>query len=212
MEKTTFIILKHDKMAGEAISHFLVTKGLSCTGCYTENETAYQAALKFNPAFFITEADLPGQNGYDLVRKVKTLARIECIVFSSSSGAFKYEATTVNVSGYVSHNANLEEVFECIQTIQQGRRYISPDIQNLQIYSVPEPNLRRLGEQERNALRLLAQGLENEEIATTLNIMHTTLSSHYRNIKEKLGLHSTRQLTIFAAQNFLKKPINTANK
>lgn len=176
-------------------------------GCFSESEPALEAAISVKPDFFVTEADLAGRNGYDVVRRLKSLIRVECIICASDSGAYKYEAITVNMSGYVSSAGGLQEIIECIQTIQKGQPYVSPALLDLLNHPTVQPMLRRLGEQERNVLRLLAQGLENDDIADKLGIKSITLNSHYKHLKEKLGLQSTRQLIVFAAQNFLKKPI-----
>ncbi|MEZ0487510.1 LuxR C-terminal-related transcriptional regulator [Fibrella aquatica] len=206
------MLLRNDRLAGEAISHFLLTKGLQCLGTHTDQNDAYQAAIRTTPDFFITEADLIGTNGYELVRLLKTQLKIDCIICVSSSATYKYETFNINMSGYVSPEGGIQEILECIHTIQLGKRYISSYLSEILMPQTALPLLRRMGDQEINVLRLLACGLENEDIASKLNIKLFTLNTHFKNIKTKLNLSTTRQLAIFAAQNFLKKPITSTIK
>ena len=210
MSTKTFILLRTDRLTAEAVSHFLSANGLRCLSTHTDQDEAYQATIRDNPDFFITEVDLVGNNGYELVRLIKMKSKVDCIICVSSSGTYKYETFNINMSGYVSPEGGIKEILECVQTIQLGKRYISPYLSDVLMPQTALPLLRRMGNQEINVLRLLACGMENEEIAFKLNIKTVTLNSHFKNLKEKLNLTTTRQLTIFAAQNFLKRSI-TAN-
>ena len=59
-----------------------------------------------------------------------------------------------------------------------------------------------LSVREQDILGLLAKGLSSKEIANALLISIHTVSNHRRNICQKLGLHSTRELVLFAARSF----------
>ena len=60
------------------------------------------------------------------------------------------------------------------------------------------PAVDTLSEREREIVRLVAYGLSNKEIADRLNLSFHTVTTHRRNISEKLNIHSTAALAIFA--------------
>ena len=64
--------------------------------------------------------------------------------------------------------------------------------------NVPEDNVRKLSEREKEVLRLMVKGLINKEIAKELEISMTTVIFHRNNICEKLQTRSVGKLTIFA--------------
>ena len=64
--------------------------------------------------------------------------------------------------------------------------------------NVPEDNVRKLSEREKEVLRLMVKGLINKEIAKELEISMTTVIFHRNNICEKLQTRSIGKLTIFA--------------
>lgn len=60
------------------------------------------------------------------------------------------------------------------------------------------PGVDALGEREKEIVRCVAKGLSNKEIADLLCLSVHTVATHRRNISNKLGIHSTAGLTIFA--------------
>jgi two-component system NarL family response regulator len=60
-----------------------------------------------------------------------------------------------------------------------------------------------LGQREQEVLRLLADGKRSSEIASSLGISPATVDVHRRNIKHKLGLHTTAELIRYAIREGL---------
>lgn len=60
------------------------------------------------------------------------------------------------------------------------------------------PAVETLSEREREIVKWVAHGLSNKEIADRLNLSFHTITTHRRNISEKLNIHSTAALAIFA--------------
>jgi two-component system NarL family response regulator len=66
-----------------------------------------------------------------------------------------------------------------------------------------EPRVPRLTEREMEVLRLVAQGLNNRDIAKELFISENTVKNHIRNILEKLHLHSRMEAVVYAVREKL---------
>ncbi|WP_266364334.1 response regulator transcription factor [Tellurirhabdus rosea] len=204
----SFLLLQAYTSKAQSISDALTGGGYVSCGIFCEPAPALEHLASQQPDFFLTESYLAGVNGYELVRQAKQLCRADCVMRVSDTGLSTHEALTTNLSGYLTPGAGPEEYLTCLRHIRQGRRYVSPALMDWlrDTSSHPEkgaPLLRRLSDREKQVLRLLADGLENDAIADALGISSTTLTSHFANLKQKLGLTTTRQLVIYAARHSL---------
>ena len=111
-------------------------------------------------------------------------------------------AVEAGAMGYLLKDSSIDEVAQAIRVVSDGQSLISPSmaIKLLDEFKqmsrsdrqqVPTP---RLTERELEVLKLVAQGLNNREIAKRLFISENTVKNHIRNILEKLHLHSPRRL------------------
>jgi len=102
------------------------------------------------------------------------------------------------------------EVTTAIQSVVQGKMYLSPGITHLvvedYIRHVPEneePGRHGLTAREREVLQLIAEGLSTKAIAAAMNLSEKTIEGHRQKIMDKLNLHSIAQLTKFAIREGL---------
>jgi DNA-binding NarL/FixJ family response regulator len=114
-------------------------------------------------------------------------------------------------SGYLLKDSSIDEVAQAVRVVADGQSLISPSmaIKLLDEFKqmsrtdrshVPTP---RLTERELEVLRLVAQGLNNREIAKQLFISENTVKNHVRNILEKLQLHSRMEAVMYAVREKL---------
>jgi DNA-binding NarL/FixJ family response regulator len=114
-------------------------------------------------------------------------------------------------SGYLLKDSSIDEVAQAVRVVADGQSLISPSmaIKLLDEFkqmsrsdrsAVPTP---RLTERELEVLRLVAQGLNNREIAKQLFISENTVKNHVRNILEKLQLHSRMEAVMYAVREKL---------
>ena len=130
---------------------------------------------------------------------------------ASDEEADLYEAVKNGASGYLLKDSSIDEVAQAVRVVADGQSLISPSmaIKLLDEFkqmsradrtSVPTP---RLTERELEVLRLVAQGLNNREIAKQLFISENTVKNHVRNILEKLQLHSRMEAVMYAVREKL---------
>lgn len=199
MKKQSFVILKKDRLVADTICRALEDAGYESFGCFTQTNEAIETATARNPDYFLTETDLPDNNGYSVIRQVKQRVKVDCIIRTTGRKKNMQDALQTNVSGYLhAVNSGIDELLICLKTIQQGKRYISSDIElPLNSGAIQEiENLNNLSERERTVLKLMLQGTENEQIASVLNMSVHTLNSHLTHMKAKLGVNTTRQLVV----------------
>lgn len=199
MKKYTFILLKRDQLVADSIGRALEEKEYTSWGCFTQADMAIAAALGQQPDFFLTETDLPGASGYDVIRQVKQLVKTDCIIRTTGQRRHIQDGVNTNVSGYLhAVESGMEELFLCLQTIRQGNRYISPAIDlplsTRAVQEQSEPG--SLSERERAVMHQLSKGTENELIAQLLFMSVHTLNTHLSHLKVKLNVSTTRELVV----------------
>ena len=103
------------------------------------------------------------------------------------------EALEAGVRGFVLKEAPLADVARAIQTVGAGGVYVDPALAGALASSDRAGPLKLLSQREREVLRLLADGLRNEEIGRRLHIASETARAHIRNAMRKLGAGTRTQ-------------------
>jgi two-component system NarL family response regulator len=87
-----------------------------------------------------------------------------------------------------------------IRIVHNGQQYVSPTVARKLVERMNNPVL---SERELEVLRLMAQGLSNQDIGTALNIGESTVKSHVTRILSKLGVSDRTQAVIVAVKRGL---------
>lgn len=174
-----------------------------------EANSAEQALdfLKTNEIdLLITDFNLPGMDGLSLVRLVKKInPRTKVIVLSMHDETHLVkEVLKEGVDGYVLKNDSHKELRQAIQNVQEGKIYLSNNINRIIINSLNFPEEDRLlTDREREILKLIAKEFSNKEIAEQLFISERTVETHRKNIFRKTKTSSLVGLIKFAYANNL---------
>ncbi|MBV9389664.1 MAG: response regulator transcription factor [Chroococcidiopsidaceae cyanobacterium CP_BM_ER_R8_30] len=114
-----------------------------------------------------------------------------------------YQGLYSGAKGYLLKDAEPEELLRAIRAVDQGQKYIPPQIgaKLLERMATPE-----LSEREVEVLRLLAQGKSNQEIAKALNVVEGTVKFHLNKILSKLGVSDRTQAVIAAFRRGIASP------
>lgn len=114
-----------------------------------------------------------------------------------------YQGLYSGAKGYLLKDAEPEELLRAIRAVNQGQKYIPPQIgaKLLERMATPE-----LTEREFEVLRLLAQGKSNQEIAKALNVVEGTVKFHLNKILSKLGVSDRTQAVIAAFRRGIVSP------
>jgi DNA-binding NarL/FixJ family response regulator len=159
------------------------------------------------PHVVVMDVAMPELNGIDTTRKIKAEnPQIGVIALSMfADKRYVIGMLEVGASGYVLKSGAAAELVQAIETVSQGRKYLSPEIAELVVNGflnrenpVAHPEKSVLGDREREVLQLIAEGYSSKEIAQKLDISPITADTHRRNIMKKLELHSIAELTKYA--------------
>ncbi len=174
---------------------------------------ATELAASAVPDVILMDVRMPKRSGIEACIAIKDVAPTARIIMLTVSDeeADLYDAVKNGASGYLLKDSSIDEVAQAIRVVADGQSLISPSmaIKLLDEFKqmsrsdrqqVPSP---RLTDRELEVLKLVAQGLNNREIAKRLFISENTVKNHVRNILEKLQLHSRMEAVMYAVREKL---------
>jgi len=174
---------------------------------------ATELAASTVPDVILMDVRMPKRSGIEACIAIKEEAPNARIIMLTVSDeeADLYDAVKNGASGYLLKDSSIDEVAQAVRVVADGQSLISPSmaIKLLDEFKqmsrsdrqqVPTP---RLTDRELEVLKLVAQGLNNREIAKRLFISENTVKNHVRNILEKLQLHSRMEAVMYAVREKL---------
>ncbi|HVW72921.1 MAG TPA: response regulator transcription factor [Rhizomicrobium sp.] len=161
-------------------------------------EAALEAVAAKTFALVILDLNLPGLGGLELLRRIiRQAPGVPVLIFSQHTEAiYATRALETGARGFVSKNANPEELLDAVETILNGGVAIEKDVAaEMAAHDLAEDAyLRPLTERDLEILRLLSAGDSLSEIADKLGIAYKTVANTLSRIKEKLGVGQTSEL------------------
>jgi len=157
------------------------------------------------PSITLMDINMPQIDGIQTSKKaLKAHPNLKIITLSMFSDLIHYsKMIEVGVKGFVVKNANKEELYEAIKSVDEGSVYFSPEImQKMNFYT--QKNLRnyqnKLSQRELEILHLLCIGKKTKEIAAILFISTKTVEAHRYNIFKKANVRNIAELIIWAVR------------
>ncbi len=153
------------------------------------------------PDVILMDINLPDKSGIDLCKEVKSkYPAIQIIGLSSfNQQSFIQKMMDNGASGYVLKNATREELMEAVETVMQGRKFLSQEAVST-ILKNDDSKIPVITRREKEVLLLIAEGLTNVEIGEKLFISTTTVDTHRKNLMTKFEAKNTAALIRMAAQ------------
>ena len=166
-----------------------------------DNSQAFINAVEnFQPDVAILDVSMPGGDGFITARKVLERQPELPIVFLSmySEPSYLDQAVQVGAKAYLSKRLPAQDLLSAIRTVLEGGILLTPSQDGLP--RVPSGK-NDLTTRQREVLRLIALGCSAKDIANQLSISVRTAEFHRAAIMQRLGLHSTAQMTRYAIAN-----------
>lgn len=153
------------------------------------------------PDIIIMDINMPEMDGLETLERLNQLdPDMKVIILSMhSSREYVMRAVKNGAKGYLLKDVPLEDVIAAIEAINRGSTYFSSAASKLLFEDFDGRNV-VLTNQEKRVLTFIAKGLSNKLIARELDISVRTAETHRRNIKRKLKLSSTAELTTYALE------------
>ena len=171
-------------------------------------------ADELRPRVVLMDLRMPDLDGPDATRAIlerHPSTRVVALTVMSED-ADVAAALEAGACGFLAKDTPIEDVAAAVRAAGQGAAWLSPRAAEVVLGRLrraevePEPDLgsvEELSTRELDVLRLIARGMENAEIAETLNISPRTVKNHVSNILAKLGVPSRVQAAIYAVRRGL---------
>lgn len=164
----------------------------------------FQKLKENNWDILILDIDLPGRNGLDILKQIKTeKLKVPVLMFSfHSEEQIALRALKIGASGYLSKEAADMELIKAINQIMQGKKYVSQSLSEKLLDMLDDNSDKQphelLSDREYQTLLLIASGKTVSEIAEILYLSTPTVSTYRARILEKMKLKNNAELTTYA--------------
>ncbi|MBZ0275691.1 MAG: response regulator transcription factor [Anaerolineae bacterium] len=173
---------------------------------------AVRLAESLKPDVLLLDLEMPELDGVGVLRNLRDAhSPVRTIVFTAFDTDERIlAAVEAGVQGYLLKGAPREEIFNAIRVVHAGGSLLQPIValkllRQVSGESQKEENLESLTPREQDVLRLLAQGLQNKEIAAELVITERTVKFYVSSILGKLGAGNRTEAVTIAVQRGLVK-------
>lgn len=178
-------------------------------------EEAFDMAMKLNPDIVLLDINMPKLNGIETLRKFKDMGVKSKVIILTIHEDKEYILKTLKLgaNGYMLKDSNADSLVKGIRDVARGEKYIQPSVAELvsktsncdEYLNIGIDKINSLTKREYEVLILIAEGLNNKDIADRLYISEKTVKNHVSNIFRKLDLNDRVQAAIFAYKNNIKK-------
>jgi DNA-binding NarL/FixJ family response regulator len=189
----------------EAICDTLAGEGIEILGRAVDGEEALAKIEKRRPSVAVIDLRMPRISGIEATRRLARTAPDTAVVLYTAYGdrALLTEAIDAGARGFVLKEAPLADLVRAVQLIADGGSYVDPVLAGALATADAAAHLPALTQRERDVLRLLADGLTNEEIGAQLFISPETVRTHIRKAMAKLEADTRTQAVATALRQSL---------
>jgi DNA-binding NarL/FixJ family response regulator len=179
---------------------------LQVVGEAGDGEQAIAGVREWQPRVVIMDVQMPRLDGVRATRQIhKQYPGTHVLILSGyDTDRYVFGLLEAGATGYVLKEAGDDEVLAAIRAAARGEPFLTPRLRG-RTNPVEQP-LDTLTARETEVLCLIAEGLENEEIAARLGITKVTVQNHTSSIYSKLGVSTRAKAILYAIQRGLVEP------
>jgi DNA-binding NarL/FixJ family response regulator len=176
---------------------------LEVVGEASDGAEAVRLAERLHPQVIVMDCQLPELNGVAATRIILGSHPDTAILMLSmhSEDTLVRQALDAGARGYVLKNANDLDLASAIKNVAAGKSVIDPQLQRAETLKGERDTA--LTARELEVLQHIVAGKSNKEIASELELSVNTVSVHRANIMDRLGIHKTAELVVYAIRNGL---------
>jgi DNA-binding NarL/FixJ family response regulator len=203
-KKTTIVLVDDHAVVRAGVRRLLEQEPLfEVIGEAESGEKAYQILAELKPDVMVMDLSMPGMGGLEGIRRIlMRYEKAKILVLSMHEDlSFANQALKLGAKGYLTKNTLADDLVKSIETVTQGDVFLSDEIAKkmaMQSISGNQDPVHELSAREFEIFRLLAEGLDIDAIASTLNISSKTVSNYQTMIKQKLDINTPIELIRYA--------------
>ena len=186
--------------------------GLRVVGESADGDDAVRLTAELRPDVVLMDIRMPGTDGLAALRRIgadPALTSTHVVMLTTFElDDYVFAALEAGAAGFLIKDADPDDILRAIRAAASGESLLSPTVTRRVISTFASarrpasgsahPRLADLTEREREVLELVAEGLNNEEIAERLFITKATARTHVSHILLKLGARDRAQLVVIA--------------
>lgn len=188
----------------------LEEEGFEVVGEAANGRDAVRLCAEHQPQVAVIDIAMPLLNGIEAAGQIRKVSPATSVVMISmySDETYIMRALTAGAKGYLLKDTAGEDVLPAVRAVTQGKSYFSPGIAKTLLEDYVRYLRQRklvdsydlLTDREKEVLQLLAEGKANKEVAGVLTLSLSTVETHRTNLMQKLNLHSTAEIVLYAVR------------
>jgi two-component system, NarL family, response regulator LiaR len=209
----TVLLADHHRLFRESLRDLLDEHDIEVVGEAQDATEAVTLASETKPTVVLTELDLPGatEGAIDITRRLRFASPQSRIVVLTvfADGERISAAVHAGASGYLLKDTAVDDIVRSVRAAGEGEAVLSPRIAAYVLEQMressppldrPEDLTLRLTVREREVLRLMAMGKDNNGIAEELVISDQTAKNHVSSVLGKLEVNNRIQAAVYAVR------------
>ncbi len=189
----------------DSLSSFLKKHGFDVVALARDGNQALAAIEEKRPQVALVDLKMPGLSGIEVARCAARASPETGVILYTGIGDREHltEALDAGAQGFLLKEAPLEDLVRAIETVASGGVYVDSVLAGVIATAEGARQSPKLTQREREILRLLADGLRNEEIGKQLFISPETVRTHLRKATQKLNADTRTQAVAEAIRQHL---------
>jgi DNA-binding NarL/FixJ family response regulator len=189
----------------DAIVAVLEDHDIEVVGQASDGESGLVLIREQRPRVAIVDVRMPGLSGIEVAREASRTVPETGIALYTGYGdrALLVEALDAGARGFILKEAPLDDLVRAVRAIARGEPYVDPVLAGVLVGVAGTQKLPQLTQREREVLRLLAEGLSNEQAGQRLFISAETVRTHVRTAMTKLDADTRTQAVATAIRTSL---------
>jgi two-component system response regulator NreC len=181
-----------------------------------DGREAVRLAGEVHPNLVIMDIGMPLLNGLEAAAQIiRQNERIGIIILSMyADESYLVRALDAGAKGYLLKDSADEDIERAVRTVASGKPFFSPAITKALLEDYVrvmrerrvQDSYEMLTQREREVLQLLAEGKSNKEASAILDVSPYTVETHRTNLMQKLGLHNTAEVVLYAVRKGIVTP------
>jgi two-component system, NarL family, response regulator NreC len=175
-----------------------------------DGRDAVKKAIEHAPDVAVLDIGMPLLNGIEATRQiVKRAPGVNVLILSMHADeAYITQALQAGAKGYLLKDSADTDLIRAVADVAAGRSFFSPAVAKVMLDDYVRhlankgivDRYQALSEREREVFQLIAEGHSNKEMADLLSISPATVETHRARILQKLDLHSTAEVVLYAVR------------
>jgi two-component system, NarL family, response regulator NreC len=184
--------------------------GLTVVAEASDGLEALRMAEEHKPDTLIVDVGMPKMNGIEVAARTQKLDRPPAVIILSmhSDESYITRALAAGARAYLLKDATDEDLLPAVRAVAAGKPFFSPAVTAVLVEDYMRQLRARgltdsyllLTDREKEVLQLLAEGRSNKEVATLLDLGLSTVETHRANLMQKLNLHNTAEIVLYAVR------------